>query len=96
MNKFILHNNDLLREDRFSLKINNRSFLYSDGFFESIKVINSRCFNLEAHFNRITKTSEFFKMEISFSLSELQNLLDIFILCWGVFDLIFKYALSIK
>lgn len=79
MNKFILHNNDLLREDRFSLKINNRSFLYSDGFFESIKVINSRCFNLEAHFNRITKTSEFFKMEISFSLSELQNLLNIFI-----------------
>jgi branched-chain amino acid aminotransferase len=76
MNKFILHNHDLLREDSFSLKINNRSFLYSDGFFESIKVINSRCFNLETHFNRITKTAELFKMKISFSFSELQSLLD--------------------
>ena len=76
MSKYILHNFDFLREEDFSLKINNRSFLYSDGFFESIKVINTNCFNLESHFSRITKTAEFFKMDFDFSFSELQNTLD--------------------
>lgn len=80
MSKYILHNFDLLREEDFSLKINNRSFLYSDGFFESIKVINSICFNLECHFDRIEKTSKFFKMDIDFSCSELKKILEILIL----------------
>ena len=69
MNKFILHNADLVTEENFSLSINNRSFLYADGFFESIKVINSSCFNLVQHFNRITETAEFFMMDINFSSS---------------------------
>jgi len=76
MSKYILHNFDLLRERDFSLKINNRSFLYADGFFESIKVINSNCFNLEFHFERIKKTVAFFKMDIDFSFSELKNILE--------------------
>ena len=76
MSKYILHNFDLLREEDFSLKINNRSFLYADGFFESIKVINSICFNLECHFDRIEKTAKFFKMDIDFSFSELKKILE--------------------
>ena len=76
MSKYILHNFDLLREEDFSLKINNRSFLYADGFFESIKVINSNCFNLEFHFERIKKTVAFFKMDIDSSISQFEDLLD--------------------
>ena len=76
MSKYILHNSDLLREKDFSLKINNRSFLYADGFFESIKVINSNCFNLESHFNRIINTAAFFMMDINFSFSEFEYFLD--------------------
>ena len=76
MSKYILHNSDLLREKDFSLKINNRSFLYADGFFESIKVINSNCFNLESHFNRIINTAAFFMMDINFSFSEFKLLLN--------------------
>ena len=76
MSKYILHNFDLLREEDFSLKINNRSFLYADGFFESIKVINSICFNLEFHFERIKKTADFLKMDIDFEFSELKKILE--------------------
>jgi len=76
MSKFILHNADLVTEENSSLSINNRSFLYADGFFESIKVINSSCFNLAQHFNRITETAEFFMMDINFSFSEFKLLLD--------------------
>ena len=79
MSKYILHNFDLLREEDFSLKINNRSFLYADGFFESIKVINTICFNLESHFNRIKNTAELFKMNIDFSVSQFKNSLDMLI-----------------
>ncbi|MGY8987172.1 MAG: aminotransferase class IV, partial [Flavobacteriales bacterium] len=76
MSKYILHNFNLLREKDFSLKINNRSFLYADGFFESIKIINSNCFNLKCHFDRIKKTANFFKMDIDFSCSELKHTLE--------------------
>ena len=36
---YFKENSELLREETFSLTINNRAFLYADGFFETIKVI---------------------------------------------------------
>ena len=76
MNKYILHNSELLREETFSLTINNRAFLYADGFFETIKVINSRCFNLDIHFRRVVRTAEYLKIDIEFSFLEFKLLLD--------------------
>ena len=76
MNKYILHNQDLLRREEFSLQIDNRSFLYSDGFFETIKVMNFKCFNFSYHFKRIENSCNLFKFNFNISETHLNNLLD--------------------
>lgn len=76
MDKYILHNQDLLRKEEFSIKMDNRSFLYSDGFFETIKVINFKCFNFTYHFKRIENSCNLFKFNFNLSKSDLNTLLD--------------------
>lgn len=75
MSKYILHNQDILLASNACISFDNRSFLYGDGFFESIKVINSRCFNIEAHYDRIINSSKILKIDWNVSLSNLENLL---------------------
>lgn len=76
MDKYILHNQDLLRKEEFSLKMDNRSFLYSDGFFETIKVINFKCFNFTNHYKRIENSCNLFNFNFNISESDLNILLD--------------------
>ena len=76
MNKYILHNHDLLMKEEFSIKIDNRSFLYSDGFFETIKVINFKCVNFSYHYNRIEESCNLFKFNFNISESVLNTLLE--------------------
>ena len=76
MSKYILHNHDLLMKEEFSLRIDNRSFLYSDGFFETIKVINFKCINFSYHYNRIEKSCNLFKFNFNVSESVLNTLLE--------------------
>lgn len=40
-------------EEDITIKLSNRSFNYGDGFFETIKIINSSAFNFSTHFGRI-------------------------------------------
>lgn len=75
MSKYILHNQDILLASNACISFDNRSFLYGDGFFESIKVINSRCFNIEAHYDRIINSSKILKIDWNVSLSNLEDLL---------------------
>ncbi len=76
MDKYILHNQDLLRNEEFSLKMDNRSFLYSDGFFETIKVINFKCFNFTNHYKRIENSCNLFKFNFNISEADLNTLLE--------------------
>ena len=56
--KVIFYNGDFKDERKINISFNNRAFNYGDGFFETIKVINSRPFNLNAHLNRINYTAK--------------------------------------
>ena len=76
MSIYILHNQELLRKEEFSLQIDNRSFLYSDGFFETIKVINFKCFNFSYHFKRIKKSCDLFKFNFNISETHLNTLFE--------------------
>ena len=76
MSIYILHNQDLLRKEEFSLKIDNRSFLYSDGFFETIKVINFKCCNFSYHYRRIEKSCNLYKFNFNISETNLNTLLE--------------------
>jgi branched-subunit amino acid aminotransferase/4-amino-4-deoxychorismate lyase len=51
--KDFLYNGSWISENQQSLLVNNRSFLYGDGIFESIRVNKGELLNFEAHLDRI-------------------------------------------
>ena len=69
----IIFNNKILNENKIKFSIYNRAFLYGDGLFESIKIINGKPFNLEAHLKRLFSASILFNLEISTSKKNLRN-----------------------
>ena len=53
-----------------SIHHNNRSFLYGDGFFESIRLFEGVIFNRESHFNRVSTTLKQLELELERSVND--------------------------
>ncbi len=70
----IFYNGDFISEKKINISHRNRAFNYGDGFFETIKVINSIPFNLNAHLKRIKYTSKL----LSFDKIDIHKLVDHF------------------
>ena len=51
-------------EDNTSLSINNRAFLYGDGVFETLKIVNNKILFLEGHYFRLMASMRILRMEI--------------------------------
>jgi len=51
--EIVFFNRQYVRIDEISISRNSRAFNYGDGFFETVKIINSQPFNFAAHFERI-------------------------------------------
>ena len=51
--KVVFYNGEFILEDDISISINSRAFNYGDGFFETVKILDSKPFNFSFHFNRI-------------------------------------------
>ncbi len=64
MSTDLIYNGEFFPSDKPILSINNRSFRYGDGLFESIRVINGEVYNFHAHFSRLTEGMKAFMMEI--------------------------------
>jgi branched-chain amino acid aminotransferase len=75
MNQFVNFNGKLFPAGEFSIMAGNRSYLYGDGLFESIRVINGGAINIENHFKRVMEGMEALKMKppASFSSSFLEG-----------------------
>lgn len=50
--------------DKMPLKLSNRSFLYGDGLFESIRIISKKCPFLPLHFKRLLEGAASLQLEI--------------------------------
>ena len=61
----VYYNSEFIRIERLILKSSNRAFNYGDGFFETIKIINSKPFNFSAHFLRCCLACEILKFEFN-------------------------------
>ena len=72
----VFYNGDFLSKSEVSISINNRSFNYGDGFFESIKIVNSKPFNLKHHFNRISNALNILSIDNSISLEFVKKNID--------------------
>lgn len=59
---YINNNNEILENDSVTIKTGNRSYLYGDGVFESIRIIKGQPINLENHISRMLEGAKRIKM----------------------------------
>ena len=77
---FVVCNNKIIDENELKLTSTNRAFLYGDGFFESIKIFNSKIFNYHNHFNRIKLSANYLDINLNFSAKKLLQIISSLIL----------------
>jgi branched-chain amino acid aminotransferase len=65
----VFHNGEFMSRSTISISEESRAFNYGDGFFESIKIINSRPFNFSCHYERIILGFSVLRMNNIYSLS---------------------------
>lgn len=68
--RYIWINGDMISIDTPALGVNNRSFLYGDGLFETIHAFGTQGRNLNLHLSRLKKGMEVLNIEIPAFLDE--------------------------
>ena len=69
----IIFNHKILNKKELKFSVDNRAFLYGDGLFESVKIINGKPFNLEAHLKRLFSASILLDLQINASKKDFRN-----------------------
>jgi len=67
--------NGTIQDSDFQLSVSNRSFLYGDGVFETMKVVNDQILFFEEHYFRLMASMRIVRMQIpmSFTLEYLEE-----------------------
>lgn len=63
MNNFVNLNGKILNEKNATVSVNNRSFRYGDGCFETIKIINGKINLIEFHLDRLFASLQMLQFE---------------------------------
>jgi branched-chain amino acid aminotransferase len=66
-------NGQYIPADRPALAVNDRSFMYGDGLFETIRITNGQPFLWREHLERLQRGAEFLKIRIPLSFDEIQD-----------------------
>lgn len=66
-------NGQYIPADRPALPVNDRSFMYGDGLFETIRITNGQPFLWREHLDRLQRGAEFLKIPIHVSFAEIEN-----------------------
>lgn len=67
---YVNNNGKVLPANAPVIDAGSRAFLYGDGLFESIRIINGRPINLKGHMQRMFKGAELLKIRIPIHLNE--------------------------
>jgi branched-subunit amino acid aminotransferase/4-amino-4-deoxychorismate lyase len=70
MDEFVLHNGTFFNKEANYLNAKNRGFLYGDGLFESIRLVNGIPLFVSDHFKRLKKGAETLKIQLPSNFSE--------------------------
>lgn len=71
---YLFKNDTLLKHEQVTISINDRSFRYGDGCFETIPFVNRKCLHLNDHLKRLKHCLEAIK--ISLDLSKIHEQVD--------------------
>lgn len=67
-------NGEFISESRAVVPVNDRGFMYGDGLFETMRVVNGRPFRMAQHLERLTRGADFLKIKPPFTPRELEKL----------------------
>ena len=61
---YINSNDKIIPNEKETIKTGNRSYLYGDGVFESIRVINGHPINLDNHISRLLEGAKMIMIQV--------------------------------
>jgi branched-chain amino acid aminotransferase len=70
---FVFLNGRFLSEAEAVVPVNDRGFMYGDGLFETMRVVNGKPFRFAQHLERMTRGAEFLKIKPPFAPKELEK-----------------------
>ena len=69
----IFLNGQFVSEAQAVIPVNDRGFMYGDGLFETVRIVNGRPFRLAQHLERMMRGADFMKIKSPFTPKELQQ-----------------------
>lgn len=66
-------NGRFLPEAEAVVPVNDRGFMYGDGLFETLRVVNGKPFRMAQHLERMTRGADFLKIKPPFTPKELEK-----------------------
>ncbi len=72
---FIYINGKIARKKEVYISIEDRGFLYGDGFFETFRSFKDEFYDLKFHYDRLVQTGKFLKIEVPFNFNRLKEIL---------------------
>jgi branched-chain amino acid aminotransferase len=90
----IFLNGHLVPEAEAVVPVNDRGFMYGDGLFETVRIVNRRPFRLAQHLERMTRGADFLKINLPFPPKELQRFVDQLIEANGKPEAILRVTLT--
>jgi aminodeoxychorismate lyase len=72
----IFLNGRFVPETEAVIPVNDRGFMYGDGLFETVRILNCRPFRLAQHLERMTRGADFLKIKPPFAPRELQRFVE--------------------
>ena len=59
---YVNNNGEIIENSDYTIKTGNRGYLYGDGVFESVRILNGKPINLENHISRLLEGAKKIKM----------------------------------
>src|SRR5580704_14535879 len=66
-------NGQFVPEIQAVVPVNDRGFIYGDGLFETMRIVNGKPFRFAQHLERMTRGADFLKIKCPFAPKELQK-----------------------
>ena len=75
MEFYVFFNDKIVPLQKVFISINDRGFLYGDGFFETFRSFENEFLDFRFHFSRMVKTSRFLNIDFKLKMNEILNIL---------------------